>query len=59
MRRTIALSVSPLFLAVIEATEKAIDNSLFKAVAVGGPIEPLPIDRALEVVRKHGGARTP
>jgi D-aminopeptidase len=51
--------MSPLFLAVIEATEEAIYNSLFKAVAVGGTIEPLPIDRAMEVVRKHGGARTP
>jgi D-aminopeptidase len=54
--------MSPLFLAVIEATEEAIYNSLFKATSVGGTIEALPVERVLEVVRKHGaagGARTP
>jgi D-aminopeptidase len=41
---------SPIFLAVIEATEEAIYNSLFKATAVGGKIEALPIEKVLSVV---------
>ena len=50
-------AVSPLFLAVIEATEEAIYNSLFKATTTSGrgkTVEALPLDRALEVLRKHG-----
>jgi D-aminopeptidase len=43
---------SPLFLAVIEATEEAIYNSLFKATEVGGKIKALPIE---EVMRVLGG----
>jgi D-aminopeptidase len=49
--------VSPLFLAVIEATEEAIYNSLFRATTTSGrgrTVEALPLDRALEVLRKHG-----
>jgi D-aminopeptidase len=42
--------ISPLFLAVIEATEEAIYNSLFKATDVGD-VKALPIDRVLEIVR--------
>ena len=42
--------MSPLFLAVIEATEEAIYNSLFKARAVGGKIKALPIDEVLSVI---------
>jgi D-aminopeptidase len=45
-------SMSPLFLATIEATEEAIYNSLFMATKVGD-VEPLPIDRTMEVLRKH------
>lgn len=48
---------SVLFLAVIEATEEAIYNSLLQAVTVtsnGRTVEALPIDRTLEVLRKHG-----
>jgi D-aminopeptidase len=50
-------AVSPLFLAVIEATEEAIYNSLFRATTTSGrgkTVEALPLDRALEVLRKHG-----
>ena len=50
-------AVSPLFLAVIEATEEAIYNSLFRASTTSGrgrTVEALPLDRTLEVLRKHG-----
>jgi D-aminopeptidase len=50
-------AVSPLFLAVIEATEEAIYNSLFRATTTTGrgrTVEALPLDRTLEVIRKHG-----
>lgn len=50
-------AVSPLFLAVIEATEEAIYNSLFRANTTSGrgrTVEALPLDRTLEVLRKHG-----
>ena len=50
-------SMSPLFLAVIEATEEAIYNSLFRATTMTGrgrTIEALPIERTVEILRKHG-----
>jgi D-aminopeptidase len=50
-------AMSPLFLAVIESTEEAIYNSLFKATTMTGrgrTIEALPLDRTIEVLRKHG-----
>ena len=51
-------AMSPLFQAVIEATEEAILNSLFKATTVTGvekrTIEALPIDRTKEILRKYG-----
>lgn len=51
-------SMSPLFQAVIEATEEAILNSLFKATTVTGKekrtVEAIPIDRVKEVLRKYG-----
>jgi D-aminopeptidase len=50
-------AMSPLFLAVIEATEEAIYNSLFKATTISGrgrTVEALPMDRTLEILRKHG-----
>ena len=49
--------VSPLFLAVIEATEEAIYNSLLKAVTVtsnGRTVQALPIDRTVEILKRHG-----
>ena len=50
-------AMSPLFLAVIEATEEAIYNSLFRATRATGrghTVEALPLDRTLEILRKHG-----
>ena len=50
-------SVSPLFLAVIEATEEAVYNSLFKATTTSGnghTVEALPLDRTIDLLRKHG-----
>ncbi len=49
--------MSPLFLAVIEATEEAIYNSLLKAVTLSGnghTVEALPIERTVEILRRHG-----
>ena len=49
-------SMSPLFLAVIEATEEAIYNSLFRAtttVGRGHTVEALPLDRTVEILRKY------
>lgn len=49
-------SMSPLFLAVIEATEEAIYNSLFRATTTTGrghTVEALPLDRTLEILRSH------
>ena len=49
-------SMSPLFLAVIEATEEAIYNSLFRATTTTGRghrVEALPLDRTLEILRSH------
>ena len=49
-------SMSPLFLAVIEATEEAIYNSLFRATTTTGrghTVEALPLDRTLEILRNH------
>ena len=49
--------MSPLFQAVIEATEEAIYNSLFRATTTTGKgrtVEALPMDRTIEVLRKHG-----
>ena len=49
--------MDPLFRAVAEATEEAVYNSLFKATAIAGRdghlSEALPIERTLEICRKH------
>jgi D-aminopeptidase len=51
-------AMSPLFLAVIEATEEAIYNSLFKATTVTGKdkhtVEALPIEEVTRILRKYG-----
>ena len=50
-------TMSPLFLAVIEATEEAIYNSLFRATTTNGrghTVEALPLDRTVEILRHHG-----
>jgi D-aminopeptidase len=49
-------AMSPLFLAVIEATEEAIYNSLFRATTVtdrGHTVEALPLDKTLQILREH------
>jgi len=50
--------MDPLFRAAVEATEEAVYNSLFKATAISGRdgrfCEALPIERTLEICRKHG-----
>jgi D-aminopeptidase len=49
-------AMSPLFEAVIEATEEAIINSLFKATMVTGhghTVEALPLDKTLQILRQH------
>ena len=53
-------SMSPLFEAVIEATEEAIYNSLFRACDMQGRghiIDALPIDKTLEILRKYNVVR--
>jgi D-aminopeptidase len=52
--------MSALFQAVIETTEEAIINSLFKATTVTGngrTFEAIPIDRVREIMRKYGNAK--
>jgi D-aminopeptidase len=55
--------LSPLFLAVVEATEEAIYNSLFMASDMKGQkdriIPALPINRTLEILDRHGARRNP
>lgn len=50
--------MDPLFRAAVEATEEAVYNSLFKATTISGRdgrfCEALPIERTLEICRKHG-----
>ncbi len=54
-------AMSPLFQAVVEATEEAIYNSLFKATTVTGRdghrVEALPIENTLEILKKYGAAK--
>jgi D-aminopeptidase len=54
-------AMSPLFEAVVEATEEAIYNSLFKATTITGRdghrAEALPIDKTVEILKKYGAAK--
>ncbi len=54
-------TISPLFLAVIEATEEAIINSLFAANTTVGfknnKSEALPISEVLKVMKKHNALK--
>ncbi|HEY0080143.1 MAG TPA: P1 family peptidase [Pyrinomonadaceae bacterium] len=53
-------AMSPLFLAVVEATEEAIYNSLFRATSMTGrgrTVEALPLERTLEILRRHGAVK--
>ena len=50
-------AMSPLFLAVIEATEEAVYNSLFRATTTTGrghTVEALPIEKTVEILKRHG-----
>jgi len=49
-------SMSPLFTAVVEATEEAIYNALLKATTVegrGNTLKALPIDKTVEILKKY------
>jgi len=50
-------AMSPLFQAVIETTEEAIINSLFKATTITGKdkhtVNALPVDKVTDILRKH------
>jgi D-aminopeptidase len=53
-------AMSPLFLAAIEATEEAVYNSLFRATTTTGQghtVEALPIDKTIEILRRHGAVK--
>jgi D-aminopeptidase len=53
-------AMSPLFQAVIEATEEAIYNSLFRAQTMTGrgrTIQALPLDKTLEILRRYNVIR--
>ncbi len=53
-------AISPLFEAVIEATEEAIYNSMFRATTTTGrghTVEALPIEKTIEILRKHGAIK--
>jgi D-aminopeptidase len=64
LRRTEVLSnesMSPLFLACVEATEEAVYNSLLKATTVrgraGNTAEALPIDKTVEILKKYNALK--
>ena len=50
-------SMSPLFLACVEATEEAVYNSLLRATTVTGRggtrVEALPIDETIRILKKY------
>ncbi len=53
-------AVSPLFQAVLEATEEAVDNSLFQATTVTAgtrSAEAIPIEKVKEILKKYGRGR--
>ncbi len=53
-------ATSPLFLAVIEATEEAVYNSLFRATTMTGrghTVEALPLEKTTEILKKYGAIK--
>jgi D-aminopeptidase len=54
-------SMSPLFLAAIEATEEAVYNSLFRAETMTGRdghrVDALPLEQTLDILRRHGAIK--
>lgn len=54
-------AMDPLFAAVIEATEEAVYNSLFRATTVTGrgrTVEALPLEPTLDILRRHHRLRS-
>lgn len=54
-------TMSPLFEAVIEATEEAIDNSMFRAHDVSGnghTVTALPLQETISLLKRHGAIAT-
>jgi len=53
--------MSPLFMAVIEATEEAIINALFKAETMEGKdqrvIQALPLDKVIPILKKYNAIK--
>ncbi|HEX7956396.1 MAG TPA: P1 family peptidase, partial [Pyrinomonadaceae bacterium] len=56
-------SMSPLFLACVEATEEAVYNSLLRATTVTGRngtrVEALPVDKTVEILKKYNALAPP
>jgi D-aminopeptidase len=53
-------AMSPMFLAVIEATEEAIYNSMFRATTMTGhghTVEALPIEETTQLLKKYGAIK--
>jgi D-aminopeptidase len=53
-------AMSPLFLAVIEASEEAVYNSLLRATTVTGQgrtVEALPVEKTTEILKRYGAVR--
>jgi len=53
-------AMSPLFLAVIEATEEAVYNSLLRATTITGrghSVEALPLEKTTEILKKYGAIK--
>jgi D-aminopeptidase len=53
-------AMSPLFLAVIEATEEAVYNSLLRATTMTGrghTVEALPLEKTTEILKKYGAIK--
>ena len=53
-------AMSPLFLAVLEATEEAVYNSLLRATTVTGrghTVQALPLEKTTEILRRYGAIK--
>jgi D-aminopeptidase len=53
-------AMSPLFLAVVEATEEAVYNSLLRATTIAGQghtVEALPVEKTTEILKKYGAIK--
>jgi D-aminopeptidase len=53
-------AISPVFLAVVKATEEAVYNSLLRATTVTGrghTAEALPLEKTIEILKKYGAIK--